>query len=545
MTGDRQTFDLFVSYVRSDARVKFGHRTVDLVDLFKRELESHVRPKNIVGPSKFVVCTDIDDFELGGTFDAVMSERILRSSRFLLVCSPNVRASRYVQREIELFRQLKPSQQAIPAILGARPSSLLPELFSDETVAADLTCHTDATLRDVRATLRRESHKIVAQVWGISPRLVFDRFEAQRRSVRRSIAAAALTTLSLLIGTVLWLGGEAGYHRVNELTPPAKFVSPAGVGFTAEGNPAVIRDRAAYIWRRTTTGPDKLDLSIYALRATQHLPGGVVVADVNQFATVDLSNGHTTPLHVFAGEIAGIASWKGSAAISNKDGSVLIMMPDGAITEGPRPPSQTGRRFPTFRETGPFRYGEHLAFNERYLASATLTGQLGILDRTTGRFVVADKPQFPLAEPIERTEDPVLYETENTRPISTVAFLPDGQLMFAEGAGLRRVDLRNGNITFLSHCPIELVRQIIPLPGTSRLIALTTSTLEELEMDTDDRSKVRCLRRSTLAPKSAPRAALSDDGRTILVAYFDAAPDVWQPTYRLFGLQIRLPSWLW
>jgi hypothetical protein len=81
--------------------------------------------------------------------------------------------------------------------------------------------------------------------------------------------------------------------------------------------------------------------------------------------------------------------------ISNKDGAVLIVGSDGAISEGPRPQSQTGRHFQTFRETGPFRYGENPALNERYLASATLTGQLGILDRMTNRFVVADTPQFP------------------------------------------------------------------------------------------------------------------------------------------------------
>lgn len=115
--------------------------------------------------------------------------------------------------------------------------------------------------------------------------------------------------------------------------------------------------------------------------------------------------------------------------------------------------------------------------------------------------------------------------------------------MFAEGAGLRRVDPRNGKITFLSHCPIELTRQIIPVPGTDRIVALTTSTLEELQIDTYDRR--HCVRRSTLAPKSAPRAILSDDGRTLLVAYFDAAPDIWQPTYNLLGLQVPMPSWFW
>ena len=106
---------------------------------------------------------------------------------------------------------------------------------------------------------------------------------------------------------------------------------------------------------------------------------------------------------------------------------------------------------------------EILALNDQYLAAASLTGRLGILDRRKQAFIVAAKPQFPLAEPIERTDDPILYETENTRPISALAFLHKGDLMFGEGAGLRLVHPETGELIVLSHCPIELVRHILPL----------------------------------------------------------------------------------
>jgi hypothetical protein len=117
------------------------------------------------------------------------------------------------------------------------------------------------------------------------------------------------------------------------------------------------------------------------------------------------------------GEVAGIAAWKGTAAVSNKDGAAFIVDQHGGLSESPRPTSEAGRRFPAFRESGPFGYGELLALNDQYLASATLTGRLGILNRTTGHFVIPETPQFPLAEPIDRPKDPILYETENTRPI--------------------------------------------------------------------------------------------------------------------------------
>jgi hypothetical protein len=48
--AEQATYDLFISYVRRDARLKVGRRTVDLVALFKQELENYARPKTLDGP---------------------------------------------------------------------------------------------------------------------------------------------------------------------------------------------------------------------------------------------------------------------------------------------------------------------------------------------------------------------------------------------------------------------------------------------------------------------------------------------------------------
>ena len=80
---------------------------MDVVALFKTELERHRRPTALAGPSRFKVWTDVDDFELEATFDAVMTARISQSRRFLLVCSPHCAESPYVRQEVSLFRNLK------------------------------------------------------------------------------------------------------------------------------------------------------------------------------------------------------------------------------------------------------------------------------------------------------------------------------------------------------------------------------------------------------------------------------------------------------
>ena len=56
-----------------------------------------------------------------------------------------------------------------------------------QDLAADLTQDQNAALGDVRSAAQTESHKIVTQDWGIPPREVFDRFEAQRKAVRRKL----------------------------------------------------------------------------------------------------------------------------------------------------------------------------------------------------------------------------------------------------------------------------------------------------------------------------------------------------------------------
>lgn len=239
------------------------------------------------------------------------------------------------------------------------------------------------------------------------------------------------------------------------------------------------------------------------------------------------------------GKVEAVAASSDTLAVSTKAGDLLLVSANGERRVGPRPTTVTGRRFSAFREIGPARYGSLLEIRgARWLASATMEGRLMVLDRKNDTFLSASEPQFELAEPIETAPDPVLYETENTRPIGAIAFLDDEHLLFAEGAGLRRVELATGRITVLEHCEIELVRQLHVLPDGRTVIALTSSTIEVLRFSSVPSASVECRQRTTLAPKSSPRAALAADGKTLIIAYFDGAPELWRPTFRLFGFDL-------
>ena len=388
-TGEKEDhkdqYDLFISYYRRDTRIEIGRRKVDLVALFKTELERHLRPKSLAGPKWFRVCTDLDDFELGDTFNAVMSARISRSRKFLLVSSPRCAESPFVKQEVNLFLTLKPGERPLLAVFRQSAGAAFPDLVSDTVVAADLDQSDATTLAEWRKGLRRESHKVVAWVWGMQPSAVFDRFQAQQRAVRNRLLGAAAAITAVFVALVIYLGGDLGLHPSSELAPPHKLVAPAGTGYANDGETAIVfRDRTAYLWRTNhpNNTPAEVTLPLDALYAVQQKPGRELLADVGAVSVFDLKNRREFAHHDVGDEVAGVAAFEEAAAISLKDGSLFFLLANGRRLEAPRPISETGRRLSAFRETAPFVYGELLAMNDKYLATATLTGHLGLLDRT-------------------------------------------------------------------------------------------------------------------------------------------------------------------
>jgi hypothetical protein len=382
---------------------------------------------------------------------------------------------------------------------------------------------------------------------GLKTRDVYDRFEADFRTPRFQVLAAGLFVLSLAAGLVVGLKGEAGFHRVAVLPISGKLVAPGGLGFASDGRaPLVISGDKALVWSSGFNRPPNVSkLPFSVLHTSASSAGEIGIAGLREVARISTPKMDVLMRTAIKGQIEDIAEEADTMAVSTDEGALFVVDKDGREKEAPRPTSITGRRFRTFRERGPFEYGGVLALEgDHYLATATLTGHLSLFDRRRNKFVVAPEPQFPLADPIEEREDPVLYETENTRPIGALAFLSESTPLFAEGEGLRRVDTATGRIMPLTHCPIELVREIVPLRDRRTLVVLTSSTLEVLRFTSDDLTRLECKQRATLAPKFAPRAAVAADGETILIAFFDSEPELWRPTFRRWSLDISLPRFM-
>ena len=295
-TAGEYEYDLFISYYRRDMRIELGRRKVDLVALFKTELERHLRPKSLMGAKWFRVCTDLEDFELGDTFDAVMSARISQSRKFLLVSSPHCAASPFVKQEVSLFLALKPGQRPLVAIFREGAGAAFPGLVSDAIVAADLDQSDATTIPEWRKGLRRESHKVVAWVWGMQPNEVFDRFQAQQRAVRNRRRRRNHGRLC----RARHLSRRRSRIRILRASLRRRISSLllAGIGHANDGETAIVfRDHTAYLWDtdHPKNMPAEVALPLDALYAVQQIPNRELLADVGAVSIFDEGSAGVSP----------------------------------------------------------------------------------------------------------------------------------------------------------------------------------------------------------------------------------------------------------
>jgi len=208
------TYDVFISYRHSGLDQK-------VAELIQNRLERFRTPKALVRRGAPARLSRIfrDTEELATSSD--LSESIvqaLKASRFLVVvCSPRVKESKWVEKEIEFFRSLGKGNQILALLIDGEPHAAFPKsLFekrqrSDaipdeliEPLAADIRAKTPA---QARRLLKIEILRILAPILGCS----FDdlRQRQQERSRRRWIMAAGTSLVSSLM-----LASLAGYAIV-------------------------------------------------------------------------------------------------------------------------------------------------------------------------------------------------------------------------------------------------------------------------------------------------------------------------------------------
>ncbi|HET8783880.1 MAG TPA: TIR domain-containing protein [Pyrinomonadaceae bacterium] len=119
MEDANHKFDVFLSYSRKDE--EFGKR-------LEEALENYALPKDVqarsISKKRLNVFRDRKDLvpTRADYYEAI--EEYLKQSRYLVViCSPNARASEYVNAEIETYLRSHPADRVIPVLLSGKPNN--------------------------------------------------------------------------------------------------------------------------------------------------------------------------------------------------------------------------------------------------------------------------------------------------------------------------------------------------------------------------------------------------------------------------------------
>jgi len=203
---------------RYRAFISYSHRDTAIGRRLHARLEAYRLPRRLVGwqakrgsvPARLApIFRDIDELPASDDLSAEVAAALAASDSLIVLCSPNAAASRWVAREIALFRQIHPDRPILAALVRGEPEEAFPEALrvgGTEPIAADLRPGGDGT--------RLGLLKLVAGILGIGLDMLVQR-DAQRR-VRRVTAitvAALVAMLAMAVLTIVALHARAEAER--------------------------------------------------------------------------------------------------------------------------------------------------------------------------------------------------------------------------------------------------------------------------------------------------------------------------------------------
>lgn len=184
---------------RYRAFLSYSHRDARFAARLHRRLETWRIPRAIVGQPTVLgplpatlspIFRDREELPAAADLNAEVAQALTQASSLVILCSPAAAASRWVRREIEMFRTVAPGRPILAALVpGADPSCLADLFGDDEPIAADFNPAGDGE--------RHGLLKLVAGIAGV-PLDALVRRDAQRR-MRRVIAVTLVALLGMLL----------------------------------------------------------------------------------------------------------------------------------------------------------------------------------------------------------------------------------------------------------------------------------------------------------------------------------------------------------
>ncbi|HEX9806333.1 MAG TPA: toll/interleukin-1 receptor domain-containing protein, partial [Alteraurantiacibacter sp.] len=185
------------------AFISYSHRDAAVARWLHARLETYRLPGEIaqlmpaggqkgrLGP----IFRDREELPASQDLSASVRAALAASDVLVVLCSPEACASRWVTREIELFRELHPDRPILAAIVRGEPGDAIPEtlLQDGEPLAADLRKEGDGR--------RLGFLKVVAGIAGVPLDSLVQR-DAQRK-MRRVMAVTLVTAAGALAMTIM------------------------------------------------------------------------------------------------------------------------------------------------------------------------------------------------------------------------------------------------------------------------------------------------------------------------------------------------------
>jgi tetratricopeptide (TPR) repeat protein len=188
----------FISYSRSDSRfVRDLHRRLEnyrlphrLAGRYHSNRSRRLRP----------IFRDVEESPAAHDLTAAVRQSLAASQFLIVVCSPTSAKSAWVEREIELFRDINGDENILAALIEGGPENSFPPALLRRGPAGEILQPLAADFRTDVEGRRNALLKLVAALTGIG----FD--ELVQRDAQRRIRRVAALSMAGLAGTLVFMG---------------------------------------------------------------------------------------------------------------------------------------------------------------------------------------------------------------------------------------------------------------------------------------------------------------------------------------------------
>jgi WD40 repeat protein len=259
--GETYLYDVFISY-----RLVDPDRTVGIA--LQRLLEGFRTPRALVKagvPQRLKrVFRDRSELAASSDLEAELVDALRRSRFLLVVCSTRTPESKWIAREVEVFRQLGGGKRVLLLLIDGEPASAYPPALSHEAAGADLLA-ADVRAPTLRQSLRllrtTEKLRLLAPILGVK----FDDLWQRERRRRRQRMVALGTLSAVVIAAVsglAWLSSTQARSR--QLTAAIATLSDNSLRLSDEGRTGLAAQLALQAHRFDPDGRLGMQSRVYA-----------------------------------------------------------------------------------------------------------------------------------------------------------------------------------------------------------------------------------------------------------------------------------------